>query len=276
MTHVFEASGLGAPPFRFVTAIALPAPSLAERNTTAYNRAMGEAARAARALGVHLGTCNHCGTAIQINCVIRNGAGSMFVVGTDCACKTGDGNLVKPIRRAAAQRLKIAKARATRVSRNERRRATFAEHGETLRLAYANRNRVAFARSVLRTVLRTGQVSDAQLSAIGRAIENQNETDVRDAAERARKVAARHVGTVGERLDITLTKLHAFQGGNMWNPYTVSILRDAEGNTFVTYGVCRIEKGETARVRATVKAHKIFRDEPQTQLTRIQVAGAGL
>lgn len=68
--HAFERAGLGKAPFRFKSAYK-------ERSS-----------------------CDYCGTAIVINCLIESSDGKTFKVGSDCVCKVGDSGLTKSVNKA--------------------------------------------------------------------------------------------------------------------------------------------------------------------------------
>lgn len=103
--HPWADAGVGQAPFTVVDVISLPSTSLAEANTTAYNNAMASAWERARSYkvvggrpgprqGVGLGSCDYCGNGIMHNFVVRDGAGCHFVVGCDCARKSGDSKVI--------------------------------------------------------------------------------------------------------------------------------------------------------------------------------------
>jgi hypothetical protein len=92
--HPWQDKGVGVAPFRFVTLVSLPSPSIAERNPSGYENAMRDACEQGRAFGVGFGSCHVCGMALMNNCVIRGADGRHFVVGIDCCRKTNDSQLV--------------------------------------------------------------------------------------------------------------------------------------------------------------------------------------
>ena len=113
--HPFEKSGLGKAPFRFLRAVSLPSPSMAEHNPTAYNNEM----RFAVGAGAR-GTCDHCGTAITHNFICASSDGREFAVGSDCVFKVGAKDLEAPIRKARTEietKARRAKADAKKEAR---------------------------------------------------------------------------------------------------------------------------------------------------------------
>ena len=117
--HPFEKAGLGVGPFRMTGVISLPAPSFGEANPEAFNGAMRLAHEAAKRAGVSLGACEHCGAGLMHNAIVTDSTGKRFVVGLECAAKTGDASLgsrskieANRIRRKAAAEREAAKREA--------------------------------------------------------------------------------------------------------------------------------------------------------------------
>ncbi len=96
-THLWQEQGLGAAPFHVHCVISFPSKSLCEANPNAYNLAAGEACQQAKALGVHLCSCYSCGMSLEHNVVIRDANKKFFVVGMDCAMKTGDTQIMTQV-----------------------------------------------------------------------------------------------------------------------------------------------------------------------------------
>lgn len=123
LTHKWQEQGLGEAPFRAVAIISMPSPGLAEANTNAYNNAVAEAQQAANRFGVMLCSCNSCGQSLQNNVVIRDSKGKHFVVGIDCAGRTGDSRLItetEALERARQKALREARYEAERLEREAR------------------------------------------------------------------------------------------------------------------------------------------------------------
>lgn len=96
--HVFERSGLGRAPFRFVDVF--------EKFIT-HNDGSTQAS----------GCCQHCFTGIRWCCVIRDADGKEFVVGTSCVEKTGDRGLIKAFKTSPQMREIARKQRDARDDR---------------------------------------------------------------------------------------------------------------------------------------------------------------
>jgi vacuolar-type H+-ATPase subunit H len=116
--HPFEIAGMGIGPFSFVGACDI------------NDRSEG------LPKGVGLGTCAHCGRGIVVNCIIKNGTGELFSVGSSCVAKTGDSSLADPVKVAVARRLhekRIAKRETERERKHQEWLNATDENGETNR-----------------------------------------------------------------------------------------------------------------------------------------------
>ena len=102
-------------------------------------------------------------------------------------------------------------------------------------------------------------------------------------AENALKVkesTSKHVGEVGEKLDITVTYVHTATWENSYggwlNHESVTCLhtfKDEQGNVFVwkTANFIEADYGTKLQVKGTVKEHSEYKGIPQTVLTRCKI-----
>lgn len=285
--HRFEKAGLGRAPFKFVTLISFPPPSLAGQNPTAYNNALREIYYAKRLLQIeYFGLCEYCGMALMNNYIIRDVDNVVYVVGSNCVAYTGDAGVIRQVekaektrqkkaKQAKARSQKEAKAKAAKQTRKEKRREFFLANEGILRLAYANRHKSKFVGTLVRNFLSWGALSDRQIEAIEPSIKRAEEFAAARAAEQARITKACHVGTVGERIEIELTLVNWISSRSAWSPWRIAVFRDRDGNTIKTFGnvpdVSSMENGNFRRVRCTVKEHSEYRDEKQTMITRLKL-----
>jgi hypothetical protein len=118
-----------------------------------------------------------------------------------------------------------------------------------------------------RTLWTQGQIEGVQKSLAG-------------FAERELKAAAsEYVGAIGDRVEasVTVENVFSFERPKFnahWINETVSIvtMRDGKGNVFVSKSPSFFaEKGETFRIKATVKAHDAYRDTKQTVVNRVAI-----
>jgi len=119
-----------------------------------------------------------------------------------------------------------------------------------------------------------GGLSDKQTEIVRKALANQE----RFAAERAAKTAqlraadaatSQHIGTVGERtnFELTLTWVKYFEG--TFGATYIHGLKDAAGNVVIYKGSkCLGQKGDTVKVKATIKEHGERDGVKQTVISR--------
>lgn len=277
--HAFEKAGLGKAPFRCVGMASIPSTGLLEANPDAYNNAMKMLPN-----DVGCGTCDFCGTAIMHNFIIKgSGEGDRrFVVGSDCVARTGDAGLVKLVR---AERLKIVreKREASRAMKRAEREALWATEraarASAFAIEYAGLITAAapfmetdrFIKDVMERHLGGSFVSWRALAAVEQAIIN-------NLKRAERKANSRHVGKVGERLElaVTVVRRSSFDRpcyGAEWRNETVWVvsMTDQDGNTIVSKSTAfYAEKGEAFRIKATVKDHNEYEGERQTLVQRIK------
>lgn len=78
-----------------------------------------------------------------------------------------------------------------------------------------------------------------------------------------------YVGTMGERIEVTLTVTKAITLDGYYGQSIMHIFEDEDGNVFVwTTSAKSIPEGTTVTLRGTIKDHKIYRNTKQTILTR--------
>lgn len=117
-----------------------------------------------------------------------------------------------------------------------------------------------------------GGLTDGQHAALAKSYAKAQELlagrEERRAAERATDVLTAHVGTVGERIELTVTceRVHQFDGH--YGTTFINICRDADNNVIVYKGSNRLEKGQTYAGKATIKAHDVRDGVPQTIIAR--------
>jgi hypothetical protein len=129
--HPFEIAGMGIGPYRFIEGFDLGAARNPDSAANFGNMA-GWTAHAPK-LKAGLGTCCCCGRAISIICVVEDGNGDRWGVGSDCVDKAGDPHIGDKVKVAIANRTRT-KARIARNARQAERRAKWLE---------ANKDRIA-------------------------------------------------------------------------------------------------------------------------------------
>ena len=79
-------------------------------------------------------------------------------------------------------------------------------------------------------------------------------------------------GTVGERLDRTLTVVKAITSDGYYGASTFHVFEDSEKNIYTWSTSARsLEPGETYEIRGSVKEHTVYKGVNQTVLTRCKV-----
>lgn len=106
------------------------------------------------------------------------------------------------------------------------------------------------------------------------------ELDAERKAEReAKRSESQHVGTVGERVTLTLKVLHFTCFDGAFGTTYVHIMADEHGNAVVYKGSARLmdddgnraHAGDTVTLKATVKGHGDYKGQRQTMLARPKV-----
>ena len=126
LVHRWQDLGLGVAPFTAVCVLTIPSPSIAEQNPTGYNNALADLSASCRTFGIAAGCCDACGQSLVNNFVIRDARGKHFVVGCDCAEKTGDAKPVtetEKLERERKREIRRAKSAAAAVVRRAEREA---------------------------------------------------------------------------------------------------------------------------------------------------------
>lgn len=84
-----------------------------------------------------------------------------------------------------------------------------------------------------------------------------------------------YVGTIGQRVELSLTLRIRRTFSGTYGPTALCIFSDAEGNTLIWRGssdaAFRMKIDHAYKVKGTVKDHKLREDIPQTELTRVAV-----
>ena len=80
---------------------------------------------------------------------------------------------------------------------------------------------------------------------------------------------SKFVGSIGDRLELTLTVQRVIDLDGYYGPSHMHIMVDADENVFIwTTASKKWETGKTYHLRGTVKEHRTYRNTQQTCLTR--------
>lgn len=115
-----------------------------------------------------------------------------------------------------------------------------------------------------------GKLSPKQCEAVRKCMVKDQERQAGFKAIRdARKTLSNHIGTVGERLDLTLTIAHVVEIPTDYGLMLIHIMSDADQNRVIYKGSKRLaDKGETVTLKATIKDHGEREGEKQTIIAR--------
>ncbi len=224
----------------------------------------------------HGGTCHICGAnALYVAKYHHKPTNSYIVTGMDCAEKMDIADAVAfrsfKKRVAAGRKLYAGRAKAE---------ATLAAAG--LQAAWAiftatdtvgHQKAESIVGDIVGKLVRYGSISDAQAGLVSRLLGDIAARPARQAAfQAARAVEAansRHIGTVGSRQDFTLTATFRTSFDTQYGTLFVHGFKDPEGNVVIYKGGKAIaERGETIRVKATVKDHGVREGVQQTIIAR--------
>ena len=83
---------------------------------------------------------------------------------------------------------------------------------------------------------------------------------------------SQYVGTIGDKIETTLTVKSAITVNGAFGPSTLHIMYDADQNVYVWSTTAKILiTGATYMVKGTIKDHRLYQHTKQTILTRCRV-----
>ncbi len=128
-----------------------------------------------------------------------------------------------------------------------------------------------FLGSMARSIDTFGKLTPKQSEAVLKGIDARAAKKAEWASEKAALDAKRdHIGTVGQKVTVTLKTVHIVILDGMYGTNYIFICEDADQNVIVYKGKseCMPNKGETATVTATVKEHGVRDGVKQTIIQR--------
>jgi hypothetical protein len=126
--HAYELAGMGTGPYSFCGIVEMP--NLSENSATSFGSANPYAEVQSLKLKAGAGTCACCGMAITVICVVRDGAGDRWGVGSDCIEKIGDAALCSTAKVAVAKR-RAKMVRSRNAIKREAQRQTWLDQPST-------------------------------------------------------------------------------------------------------------------------------------------------
>jgi hypothetical protein len=122
----------------------------------------------------------------------------------------------------------------------------------------------------LYVAMRSGVMTDRQAGIVASVFAAHDKAMGIERERQARPVSRAHLGTIGKRQGFRLTVERQREIEGAYGVTTVFSFRDADGNAAVWFasGSWSDMAGETWDIKATVKDHGMYNNEPQTVLTR--------
>ena len=153
---------------------------------------------------------------------------------------------------------------------------TYPDAGEVVTFICSGRNEDGgytdnFVGSLMWAFDRFGKISGKQVEAVRKIIAQRAARKVEWADKEAALNATRvHLGTVGEKIELTLTTRHVVEMDGIYGVSYIYICEDKDKNVVIYKGTSRNfpDKGETMTVKATVKDHGVRDGVKQTIIQR--------
>jgi hypothetical protein len=118
-----------------------------------------------------------------------------------------------------------------------------------------------------------GKLSEKQVAAVRKCIADRNARKIEWASKQAAIDAAReHIGTVGEKVTLTLTLKKVINVENKFGVVGIFIFEDTEKNVVIYKGnssvVLELAEGEVVTLKASIKEHGVRNGVKQTLIQR--------
>jgi len=228
----------------------------------------------------HGGTCHVCGAhAMYVAKYHHAPTNSYIVTGMDCAEKMDIADEVAfrsfKKRVAAGRKAFRGKAKAQEVLAASGLQAAWAIYTSTDTVGFQKAEMIVV--DIVGKLVQYGSLSEKRLGLVSRLLSDIAARPARLAARQAELAVtaanSRHVGTVGERRDFTLTAKFRTSFDTQYGVLFIHVFEDADRNVLVYKGGKAIaERGETISLKATIKAHGEREGVQQTILSRPVVA----
>lgn len=121
-----------------------------------------------------------------------------------------------------------------------------------------------------------GKLTEGQVNAVRKCIARNKERRAEWADKQAALNATRqHLGTVGQKITLTLTTVHVVVLDGVYGTSYIFIMEDENNNIVIYKGKseCVPDKNETATITATVKEHGVREGVKQTIIQRPKLVG---
>lgn len=130
-----------------------------------------------------------------------------------------------------------------------------------------------FLNKIRNTIDEWGGLTDGQHTAVAKSYARAQELEATRNQRREEQAAAdrngsKHVGSVGDRIDLTVTCERNFSYETDFGITYINVCRDADGNIIIYKGTKSLFKGSTYTGKATIKAHSVREGVAQTLIAR--------
>ena len=229
----------------------------------------------------HGGTCGVCGAgAMYVARYHHRPTNTYITTGMDCAAKMDIADEVAfrnfKKRIAAGRKTQRGLAKAEGVLAEAGLPAAWTLYRAEDRSAFRKQEEIVT--DIVGKLVRYGSISDPQMGLIRKLLGDIEQRPARDAAVAAKRAeqaaTSRHVGTVGQRMTLSLTVGRVFKGEGHYGPYVILNCTDSDGNVVVYKGSADlgVEAGDAITMTATVKKHTEWQGIAQTEVSRPKVA----
>ena len=196
--------------------------------------------------------------------MVHDATKTYMTIGEQCLGNRFDAGLTAEQFQALRKAASLNRERTARKGKVE---AVLAEHPD-LRAATDSNN--SFVVDVMRKLHKYGNISDAQIAAVKRALIRDAEWKVKRAAQHAEDAKSEFIAEVGKRITLTAEVVATKPIESFYGDKLFIMLRSGDDIAVTFYsGMDGYEKGETVTIKATVKAHETRDGIKQTMLTRI-------
>ena len=237
--------------------------------------------------------CDHCGTEFKYGAVYQHSSGEVIFVGHICSNEAFGYNSKAEYNYARLQkRIQATKARLKLRAVAQ----AFLSERPSLKADFEYRGQHPIIADIESKLLQYGSLSEKQIAFVHRLVDQVKNREVEKKRREAEGKLSNHVGTVGERIEITATivmiksyeKAYSF---NKWDTQgTITKLVDDNGNQFIYFNDIKTkelhavdarmntpsfedtDKGDKVCFRAMVKEHSEYQGTKQTILKRASKA----
>lgn len=218
--------------------------------------------------GAVVSTCGHCGAWIRYAALmVHESTRTFLTVGEQCLSNRFDAGLTAEQFQALRKAASLNRERTNRKGKVE---ALLAMHPDLLAASDSDNG---FVRDVIRKLHKYGELSDAQIEAVKRAL-------IRDAAFTAKREEQKShdsksefIAEVGKRVTLEAEVVATKETDGAYGRSLFILFRIGQDIAVTFYsGTEAYAKGDTVTIKATVKAHEIRDGIKQTRLARIKGA----